>query len=310
MTDAKRVSKTATRLFLATIIALILLFTVAQVIVFGLFTTNGIDVSQLANIELSSGQLQILRLGLFLSNLLIFTGSAVFGLRYVFQNNWGKAVHLDRKPRGGSIWLAIGFFLVTLPIVGYSAYLNLQLPLPDWAVRSEAATDALIVQMMQMDSVPALILSILTVGVAAGLGEELLLRGSVQGRILQGWLGNHHAAIWLAAALFSAMHIEFAGFFPRLFLGLSLGYAYHWTRSLWVPIILHFCFNSIQVVAAYVSGTFDPTAGADEAPAIWLVLACLPLATWIFYRAEKAFGDEPVLLNPNGAAAGAMNGEG
>ncbi|NJC26846.1 CPBP family intramembrane glutamic endopeptidase [Neolewinella antarctica] len=295
--------RSATRVFLATLAALLVMFIVGQLILFGLVQSGGLDLSDLGSLDLDQGLRQRLRLGLFLNNTLMFAGSAAAGLWFVYRNNWLASVYLDRGPRDYSLSYAIGFFVITLPIVAYSAYLNLQISLPEWAVNSEESTDALLAQILRMESVPEFVLAFLTIAVSAGLGEELLLRGVLQNRILGGWLGgNHHVRIWVAAALFSAMHIEFAGFLPRLLLGASLGYAYYWTRSLWVPILLHLAFNGIQVVIAYVTGEFDPTGVEADVPAWWLVLICVPLAGYIAYAAERKFAGAGEVM---GADAGA-----
>ncbi|OAV45632.1 CPBP family intramembrane glutamic endopeptidase [Lewinella sp. 4G2] len=294
MTNVKPRSKTATRLLVATLISLVILFIAGQVIFTGILLASGFEIQSLltGEFDLDAGQRQALRLGLFLNNLLLFAGAAIAGLWYVYRQNWQRSVYLDRGPVKGSLGPAILLFVVSLPVVAYSAYVNLQVPLPEWASQSEAATDQLLVQMLTMESIPELLLAVLTIGVVAGLGEELLLRGTFQKRILGGYLRSHHATIWLAAAIFSAMHIEFAGFLPRMILGASLGYAYHWTRSLWVPIILHTVFNGIQVIVAYVTGEFDPNAITEDVPEWWMGLIGLVLSIYVAYRAEQRFGEE------------------
>ncbi len=290
MPDDPGAPRTPLRLFLATLIAVLLMFLVGQAILGALIVSSGVDLLNVGEVALTSGQRQALRLGLFLNNLLLFTVGATLGLWYVFRDGWASSVDLTRPPRPYSLGYAVGIFVVSLPVVSYAAYVNLQLDLPDWAMRSEAQTDALLVQILNMDSIPALILTLLTVGVTAGLGEELLLRGVLQRQILGRWLRNHHAAIWLAAAVFSAMHIEFAGFVPRLLLGVSLGYAYYWSRSLWVPIVLHFLFNSLQVVVAYSAGEFDPTVVSDDVPPWWMAAGCLLLCVVLAVAAERKLG--------------------
>jgi len=44
-----------------------------------------------------------------------------------------------------------------------------------------------------------------------------------------------------------------------MILGLLFGYVFAWSGSLWIPIILHFIFNGISVVAAFLfqRGTID-----------------------------------------------------
>jgi hypothetical protein len=57
------------------------------------------------------------------------------------------------------------------------------------------------------------------------------------------------AGILVSAFLFSFFHFEFEGFLPRMFLGVLLGAAYWYSGSLWVPIVGHFFFNAVQIVA-------------------------------------------------------------
>ncbi|NJO86804.1 MAG: CPBP family intramembrane metalloprotease [Lewinella sp.] len=118
-----------------------------------------------------------------------------------------------------------------------------------------------------------LLLVLLPTAGAAALGEELLLRGVLQKKLLRHL--NGQAAVWLAALVFGVMHFEFAGVLPRILLGAVLGYAYYWTGSLWVPILLHALFNGIQVVNTYVTGKFEPDTAAVAAPNLALVAASL-----------------------------------
>ena len=52
--------------------------------------------------------------------------------------------------------------------------------------------------------------------------------------------------------LFSAMHMQFFGFFPRMLLGALFGYLLVWTGSLWVPVFAHFFNNASAVIAYYL----------------------------------------------------------
>jgi hypothetical protein len=60
-----------------------------------------------------------------------------------------------------------------------------------------------------------------------------------------------HLSVWLSAIFFSAIHLDFFGFFPRIMLGAVLGYAFVFSKSLWIPIVLHFLNNATIVVAYY-----------------------------------------------------------
>lgn len=68
-----------------------------------------------------------------------------------------------------------------------------------------------------------------------------------------------HVAIWCSAILFSAIHMQFYGFVPRMLMGALFGYMLVWTGSLWVPILMHFTNNVMAVLVYY----FVQRAGWD-----------------------------------------------
>lgn len=82
---------------------------------------------------------------------------------------------------------------------------------------------------------------ILGIGIAAPVVEELLFRGIIQGELRQAM--PEWAAVVVQAALFAAFHMQPIQSSYVLLPGLMLGAAYAWTKSLWVPIIMHIFFN-------------------------------------------------------------------
>ena len=284
------VSEAPGRLFLAMLGAFVIFAFLVAIIGAGLSTSGMLNLSDLTGQTADAEGRQLLRFYLMLSNLLPFAGTALLALFFVYRKDWKAAAGLRANPPSGSVSIAALFFVLSLPFVAWLAYLNLQVPLPDWMLRNEENTDLLLKGILNMSSVPEFIVAFLTVAVTPAIGEELLLRGVVQRRIFRPWFGNPHAAIWAAAILFSAMHLEFAGFAPRMLLGILLGYAYYWTRSLWVPIGLHLLFNGLQVIVAYASGEFNPEAGLAETPPWWLGVGSLLLITAIGVYAQGRFG--------------------
>ena len=89
------------------------------------------------------------------------------------------------------------------------------------------------------------------VAVLPAIGEELLFRGIVQ-RMFVRITKNIHWGIWISAILFSAMHMQFYGFIPRMLLGALFGYLLVWSGSMWLPILGHFLNNGIAVVATFL----------------------------------------------------------
>ncbi len=90
---------------------------------------------------------------------------------------------------------------------------------------------------------------VLVIGIGPGIGEELWCRGFL-GRGLvghYGWLG-----VVAASFFFGLIHIDPPQATYAMAAGLWLHFVYLTTRSLWVPMLLHFLNNSLSVVATHV----------------------------------------------------------
>ena len=94
-------------------------------------------------------------------------------------------------------------------------------------------------------------------------GEELTFRGVLQQALTKG-CKNPHIAIILTAAIFSFIHFQFYGFFPRMFLGLVLGYMFYATGSIWTSIAMHFLNNGTAVVVYYLDNKGIIDADVDS----------------------------------------------
>ena len=124
-------------------------------------------------------------------------------------------------------------------------------------------------------SVGDLLVYLLVIALIPAVGEELLFRGVIQRTLQQRY--NLHAAVWITAALFSFAHFQFLGFYPRLLLGVLLGYAAAWSGSLRTSMLLHFFNNGSAVVAYWLCNRHgvDMTT-ADEASDALLLQGIYP----------------------------------
>ena len=144
---------------------------------------------------------------------------------------------------------------------------------------SREAGKALSQQILQFGSVGDMLAMLLIVGVLTGIGEEFVFRGIVQ-RLLLEKLRNSHAAVWIAAFLFSAIHFQFYGFVPRMLLGAFFGYLLVWSGNIWLPVAAHALNNSFAVLDAYFS---ENMAASEEirnwatAGGVWIWLVSLPI---------------------------------
>ena len=208
-----------------------------------------------------------------------------------------RAMCLDRAPSMRAILVVLAFAVVSLPAMNWLVNVNEAMSLPSWmsgieqAMRAmeDSAADAT-EQLLDIHTLWQLISTVFVVGLMAGLSEEMLFRGAMQQTIEDSRL-NAHAAVWITAILFSAFHMQFFGFVPRLVLGLWLGYLLVWTRSLWVPIIAHTLNNSTVVIFSYlankgiVAEDFGdnlglPAEGAFPWLAVLSLVVSIALAVW------------------------------
>lgn len=135
---------------------------------------------------------------------------------------------------------------------------NANLSMPDflknfetWARQNEDRAAELTTFLTTFDSFGNFLLAFVVIAILPGIGEELLFRGMLQPE-LQRATGNIHAAIWISAIMFSAIHLQFFGFVPRMLLGVLFGYLYYWSGNIVVPMLAHFINNGFSVVMIYL----------------------------------------------------------
>lgn len=140
-------------------------------------------------------------------------------------------------PRPAPMLIAVATMICSIPMMNMIIEWNESLSLPSslasvesWMREAEQRAGDTIKILMGGDTAGSLVMSILTVGILAGFSEELFFRGGLQRLLVSGRI-NPHIAIWLTAFIFSAIHLQFFGFFPRLLLGAFFGYLLYWTKT-------------------------------------------------------------------------------
>ena len=170
------------------------------------------------------------------------------------------------------------YFLITaaaciffaLPAVGGLEQLNRDIHLPEafastesWMHQKENEAEKVYLAFFEDKSAYGLIINLLVMGFVAALSEELFFRGLLQQMFIKNKI-NAHVAIVLTAVLFSAFHLQFFGFLPRLFLGMVLGYLYYITQNLWVSIAAHFFNNAFAVISVHMFSDEMATAATNS----------------------------------------------
>lgn len=194
---------------------------------------------------------------------------------------------MDRSAGMLSAVTGVAVVIVCLPFLHWLAGINEMMSLPEWLSgietwmkSSEDQARELTELFLSGTTFSALLLNLLMIAVLPAIGEELLFRGVLQ-RLFREWTGNIHLAVFIAAFLFSALHLQFYGFLPRFVLGLFLGYLFVWTGSIWVPVIVHFFNNGVAVTAAwlYANGRISSNAESlGEMPQPFVIIGSFILS--------------------------------
>ncbi|NML67051.1 CPBP family intramembrane metalloprotease [Hymenobacter sp. RP-2-7] len=206
--------------------------------------------------------------------------------------------YFDPNPLGGT-WklLAAGLLILCLvPALSLVIAWNADAHFPTWAhgfelwARAKEDQAQMLTRYLTDFSSPGrLLVGLLVIAATAATTEELVFRGAIQRNLVQ-LLGSRHAGVWVAAALFSAVHFEFFGFVPRLVLGLVLGYLYEWSGNILVPIAAHFTQNAFQLLLLYLAqgkhlpAAFNPDSNAALPWPLVLLSAVLSAGLLVLLR--------------------------
>jgi membrane protease YdiL (CAAX protease family) len=212
-------------------------------------------------------------------------------------------LRMDVPVQWQNILLAVVIMLCAVPGINLLADLNSRVELPkslefiEQILKSqEEAAAALTERFLQADNIGGLLLNIGLMALLPALSEELSFRGTLQQIIYKEQSGKVqstkvHLAIWITAFIFSAIHMQFYGFVPRMLLGAMFGYVFVWSGSLWVPITMHFVNNGLAVLVYYLMGESENTKNiADTLGAgdTWYLgifsILITSLGLLIFYR--------------------------
>lgn len=166
---------------------------------------------------------------------------------------------------------------VTLPDSMSELYRTLR----DWEQAAAETTSML----LSDTSVWGLVSGIMVIGLLTGFAEECFFRAGLQ-KALTASDVNPHLSVWVTALIFSAVHFQFFGFFPRLILGAAFGYIYLSSKSLWVNSFAHALNNSVVVVTAWLTGrgylSIDIESIGVSGSGTWLLVSASVVLTLLF----------------------------
>jgi len=212
-------------------------------------TSRGLPMAGLNQLDWSQPNvLSTMKLVQALSSIIIFMLPALAFALIVFRGRPFYFLGLRPPVKAPMYGLAMLCILVSMPFVFWLGELNQLVNLPDWMVKLENETNRQMAQLLKASGPADIAVNVLVIALLPALCEEICFRGVLQ-RIIINICRNPWVGIIVTSALFSALHLQFQGFLPRMFLGMILGALYWYSGSLWTSILAHFINNAVQVVA-------------------------------------------------------------
>jgi hypothetical protein len=208
----------------------------------------------------------------------------------------GKYLSTTKLPDARFVLMAIAILAISLPIITLLMQWNMSLELPNWLSRvelwmknMEENASAVTEVIVKTDNTTQFVFNLLIFAVLPAVGEEFVFRGFLM-RWLSSFIRNIHINILIVSILFSALHLQFYGFLPRLALGLLLGYLFYWSGSIWLPIFIHFLNNGLAVLVYFlfeskIINQNPEEIGATENSFVLITnVLVLTVAFWWFHR--------------------------
>jgi len=225
---------------------------------------------------------------------LLFSACAGGALALASSLGYGWAEYFNPRRLGEGWWLlaAGALIIIILPFMSSLIAWNAEARFPGflhdfevWARASEDRAQGLTKFLTRFNTTTRFLVGVVVVAVVPAIGEELAFRGVIQKNLVR-WF-SPHVGVWLGAAIFSAIHLQFFGFVPRFVLGLVLGYLYLWSGNILVSMAAHFAQNAFQLLIVYLTQRglfgwgFDPDS--NEALPWTLVIPSALLSAGLLY---------------------------
>jgi uncharacterized protein len=204
----------------------------------------------------------------------------VFFCARLFSTDTPQYLGLRRPTHPAYFFAAVGVMFLAIPLTGLLGEVNRHVEFPraieNWMKEGEDEASRVINGLLSRHTLKDLLINLLCVAGLAAVGEELLFRGVVQ-RLLIKMFKSPLAGIIVTSVLFSAIHMQFYGFLPRLLLGVLLGSIYWYSGSLWAAILAHFLYDALIIVVSWYNPATLNEEGSVQISGIVLVAAVCTL---------------------------------
>ncbi|MBQ4405870.1 MAG: CPBP family intramembrane metalloprotease [Bacteroidales bacterium] len=224
----------------------------------------------------------------------LFLLPPVFMVRLCCEGSLGDNLMVSKPPRLLPLLVCIAAMVVSEPMVSWLEEVNMRMTLPEsmsalenWMREREQSAADIIRKLTESPDTLNYVTNLGVLALLPGLCEEMFFRVGVQTRLFGD--KTRIRGVWavvLTAVLFSALHLQFFGFLPRMVLGVVLGMFLLITGNVWYSIAAHFVNNMIAVTLGCGSDVQQP-----QWMETWWAVLISAVATvamlWLLWRIEK-----------------------
>lgn len=267
-------------------------FFIGSMIMLIVMLAMGIPVAELGKMDWSQPKLlSVMKLVQALSSVLMFLLPAFFYSLITFRRRPFYFLGAKRAERSSSYLLAVVAMVVAFPLVVWLGNINQLIPLPQWMIDLEKDATKQMEAFLKAESFKDVVINVVIIALLPAICEEICFRGALQ-RIVINITRSPWVGIIITSIMFSALHLQFQGFLPRMFLGVLLGAIYWYSGSIWPGVAAHFVNNAVQVVA--VSYFPEYIAKNPEMPVILAPVSAVltGLALWKLKSGSSASYDK------------------
>jgi membrane protease YdiL (CAAX protease family) len=252
-----------------------------------------VSLTELPNALLKSENANLSRILQFITTF-FFMAVPSFVFARIMDKQPFKYIGFNRAVSGKQVFIIVGIVFIGLIVSGVLGELNELIPLSKNAekyfkdLENEYNKEMLVIA--NMKTVQDYLISLVVIALLPALFEEMLFRGSLQ-PIMISLTKNAFIGILITSIFFSAIHMSYYGFLPRLALGLMIGYVYYFSKNLWLPVATHFLYNAFGVSQMYSlsrAGMLNADAMNDTFPLYYgLIAAAALFVIFIMFKKES-----------------------
>lgn len=213
--------------------------------------------------DLDKAHVNGLRLMTMAGQILFILLPALIFSKLIYENV-GKIIRLRIPDWTEIILFVVGIGILTPLLQSYLYIQNYYIEV--WAKHSESINtlksffdslnelvDKTYGNLLRASNIPELLLVVLVVAVVPAVSEEVMFRGFIQ-RSFELKIKPFIAAL-LTAIFFSLYHFNPYGLIPLAVLGFYFGFAAYTSKTLLIPVLLHFLNNFTAVMLYFIIGS-------------------------------------------------------